>query len=603
MRILSRIKSLFSHEKLQREIEDEIQSHLEFETRKNQRLGMSATEARRHAYLTLGGAVRTLEECRDQRGIPFLENVVRDCRHALRAFRRAPALAFAVILTIGLGVGANTTVFAFCKAMLLATLAVPNPQQLYLVLIQVPDNPPYPYFTFPDLQKVQKAADGAASFAGFTEVVSYSLRNDSGTTSTIKGQLVTGNFFSALLVSPIAGRALSERDNDPGQQAVAVLSYRFWKQRFGGDYGAIGKTLLIQRKPVTVLAIMPRDFDGVEPGVQPDIWMPLSVQPAIGFGGYASMNNIDGKRPWLWQDVEWLRVLARSPNDKNGKRLHALLAHWLQTEVAAQLPQVTDARQRSMMLRARVVLASAAGGLPRLRTRFALPLKILMALVVVLLFSGCVNIFNLLLARARAHEHETAIRIALGSSRSRLLVNRMTETLLLVIAGGLLSLPLAIWGSRVILHWLVINRDLQIEISPDWTLFGFTAVVTLVAGLLLGSLPALRTADLASSSRLGNRTETSAPRTRRATRISSILVAGQLALSITSLVIAGLLTRTLLNYERLNLGLDRQHVLSVGIDPSAAGYNNAAKLNALYRELTAAIDRIPGVVSSAVRCC
>ncbi len=413
--ILTRLRALLFRDDLKREIEDEIQSHLELETRKYLRSGMPEDEARRRANIVLGGTVRVLEECREERGIPFLENVLRDCRYALRIFRRSPAFTLAVVLTVALGVGANTTVFAFCKAMLLATLPVPNPQQLRLVSIEVPGSAPYPYFSFPDLQKLQKMASGTAVLTGFTETVDVHLQDGSGTSSTIKGQLVAGNFFSVLQLSPIAGRVLSERDNDPAQQAVAVLSYRFWKERFGGDYGVIGKRLLIQRKPVTVLAITPQGFDGVEPGVRPDIWMPLSVQPAIGYGGYASMNGIDWKKPWLWQDVSWLHVLARSPGDRDGKRLCAPLTQWLKAEVAAQLPQVTDARQRTMMLRARVTLTGAAGGLPRLRTQFSLPLRILIALVAVLLFSGCVNIVNLLFARARAHEHETAIRVALGT--------------------------------------------------------------------------------------------------------------------------------------------------------------------------------------------
>ena len=179
----------------------------------------------------------------------------------------------------------------------------------------------------------------------------------------------------------------------------------------------------------------------------------------------------------------------------------------------------------------------------------------------------------------------------------------MTETLLLVVTGGLFSVPLAFGGSHLILHWLVISSGLQLEIAPDWPMLGFTAAITLITGLLIGLLPAIRTADLVVSGALGHRTQTSATTTRRAARLSAILVAGQLALSIASLVIAGLLTHTLLNYERLDVGMDRQHVLGVGTDPSAAGYNNAAKLNALYRQMTAAIDRIPGVISSSVAGC
>lgn len=270
----------------------------------------------------------------------------------------------------------------------------------------------------------------------------------------------------------------------------------------------MGKRLRIQRKPVAVIAVMPEGFDGVEPGVRPDIWMPLSVQPAIGYGGYASMGGIDPKKPWFRQDVYWLHVLARSPHDRDGTRLHAELTQYIQAEVAAQLPHVSDARERAIMLGAQVRLTSAAGGLPRLRTQFSLPLRILLALVAVLLFSGCVNIVNLLFARVRAQEHEAAIRVALGSSRSRLIANRVAETLLLVAAGGLLSLPLAIWGSNVILHWLVFSRDLQIEIAPDWATLGFTAAIALITGLAVSLLPALRTARPAVSGALGQRTLT-----------------------------------------------------------------------------------------------
>ncbi len=602
-RILVRLRSLLRRESLEREIEDELQSHLELQARKYILSGVPENEARRRASIALGAKTRFVEECREARGAPIVEEFLRDCGYALRMFRRSPAFSLAIIFTFAVAVGANTTVFAFCKAILLATLPVPNPQQLYLVSIELPGVAPYPYFTFPDLRKLQKSANGTAQLAGFTEPVDVHLQNDSGTTSTIKGQLVSGNLFSVLQVLPTAGRVLSESDNDTGHEAVAVLSYRFWRERFENDPRVIGKRLLIQRKPITVIGIMPQNFDGVVPGVKPDLWMPLSVQAAIGFQGYASMNDIDSKKPWLWQDVSWLHVLARSANDRNGTRLHAELTQSISAEIAAQLPHVTDARARWMMLHARVKLTGAAGGLPRLRTQFSLPLRILFALVAVLLFCGSVNIVNLLFAHARAHQHEAAIRIALGSGRIRLIVARLTETLLLLCLGGLVSLPLTLRGSNVILHWLVTGKDLQIEITPDWTIFGFTAAVTLIAGLAVALLPALRTADLSVSPALSQRAQTSAVITRRATHLSAMFVAGQLALSIASLVIAGLLTRTLMNYEGLNIGMDREHVLNVAIDPSAAGYNNAAKLNNLYRELTAAIDRLPAVMSSSVAGC
>jgi predicted permease len=264
---------------------------------------------------------------------------------------------------------------------------------------------------------------------------------------------------------------------------------------------------------------------------------------------------------------------------------------------------MSDAHERTILLNAKAKLTEAGRGLPRLRAKFSLPLQILLGLVIVLLFSGCVNIVNLLLARSRAHEHEAAIRAALGSSRARLIAANVTETLLLALAGGLVSLPLAVWGSRLILHWLVTNSELQLEVSVDWTMLAFTAAVTLIAGLLVALLPAWRAATVAVSKSLGQRGEVNPATSRHASRLSAILVAGQLGLSIASLVIAGLLTHTLLNYEHLNIGMDRQHVLSVAIDPSAAGYNNAPKLNHFYRDLIARIDEVPGVISSSLGGC
>lgn len=188
--LLLRLRALLSRERLNREIEDEIQMHLEFETRKHMQSGLAEDRARRRATIALGGRTRTLEDCREQRSIAFAENLLRDCRYAFRNFRRSPAFALAIIFTIAVAVGANTTVFSFCKAMLLATLPVPNPDQLHLFSIDLSGTPPVQYFSFPDLQQMQKTSNGSAVLTGFTQVVDMHLHNDSGTTSTIKGQLV-----------------------------------------------------------------------------------------------------------------------------------------------------------------------------------------------------------------------------------------------------------------------------------------------------------------------------------------------------------------------------------------------------------------------------
>ena len=579
-----RARALLFRRRLERELAEEIQTHLALETHKYMRAGLTPEEARRRAHIALGGVARTSEECREQRGIWLLENLFRDVRYALRTFRRSPGFALTVVFTMTIAIGANTTVFSFCKAILLNTLPVPNPQALHLVSIKYPGSLSEVHFSYPDLREMQKACETMASLTGFTEVVGVNIHNDSGTTSAIKGQLVAENFFPVLRISPLAGRAFTAKDNQAGAAPVAAISYRFWSERFGQDYAVLGKQIRIQQTPVTIVAVMPPAFEGVEPGTSPDVWMPLIVQSRIGFQGYASMNNIDTKKPWLWQDVSWLHVLARSASDGNPSRLRTALNGFLSEEVNAQLPHVTDPHERAMMLAARMNVTDAEDGLPRLRNQFSLPLQILFVLVGVLLCSGCINLANLLLARSRARRHEIALRLSLGSTRARLIAQQLTETLLLTAAGGLLSLPLAYWSGRMILHWLAMGQDLAIDIRPDWKVFAFVAVMTLFSGLAVALLPVLHHSDFSAFICLGGRSQSaSAARREKTPYLTSILTGGQLALSVVSLVVAGLLTHTLLNYEHMDIGADRTHVLSVGIDPSAAGYNNAAKSNGPVR--------------------
>ena len=599
-----RVRALVFGKQMAREIDEELQSHIELETRKYIASGLRAWEARRKANVALGGMVRFSEECRDQRGISLFDHLFRDCRHALRGFRRSPGFALTVVLTMAVAIGANTTVFSFCKAILLATLPVPNPQELHLVAIAYPGLPDEGYFSFPDLQKMEKVSSGVAALAGFTDIVGVHLHNASGTTSTIKGQLVTANFFRTLGLSPLLGRSFDPEDNGTGATAVAAISYRFWKVRFGQDHSAIGKQIRIQQRPVTVVAVMPADFEGVEPGTRPDVWMPLAVQSQIGYQGFASMNNADWAKPWLGQDVSWLHILARSVQDPGGHRINNTLSAFLAREIGAQLPVVTDPHQRLAMLAARVKLTSASGGLPRLAEQFALPLRILSILAGVLLFNGCVNLANLMLARSRARQQEIALRISLGSSRMRLVAQQLTETLLLAGAGGLLSVPLAYTSGVVILRWISMGQNLAIDLWPDWKICVFTAAVTLISGAGIALLPILGQSGSSLSNLLGQRGQaTLTGRKPKRGFLASALTGGQIALSVVSLVVAGLLTHTLLNYAHLDTGVDRHHVLSVSIDPSAAGYKSATVSNGLYRRLTAAVDRIPGVISSSVGGC
>jgi predicted permease len=597
--LFRRVRAVFLRRRLDRELEDELQMHVEMESRKYVLSGVPPAEAERRARIAFGGRTQTTEACRESRGLTTMENVFRDLTYALRGFRRSPGFAFTVVLTLAIAVGANLTVFNFCQAMLSAVLPVPNPDQLSLATIFYPGHPEIRYFSYPDLRQMQEACKGS-QLTGFTDLVAVHLRDPEGTTSTFKGQLVAENFFSALQISPRLGRIFDQHDNRTGTEDVAVISYRLWSTKFGGDESILGKRVIVQHAPVTVVGVMPEGFDGVVPGERTDMWMPLSAQANIGFGGYASLNNIDGKQPWLMQDVSWLHLLARSPSDPSGKQLLAALTHYLRNQVDSQLPNVQDAAERSAMLGAHVNLRSAAGGLPGLKDRFSLPLKVLVVLVTLLLISGCLNIVNLILARARAQEQEMAVRLSLGSGRGRLIAQRAAEILLLCIFGGILSFPIALWGSKAISYWLQTEQSIQIEVDMNGKTLAFAAMLTLAASLLISVIPALRTRDIGLSRSLGLRT---AGAGRRSSRLSTNLIAAQLGFSVVSITVAGLLVHTLSNYERLNIGVDRNRTLSVSLDPAAAGYTTVTRQNELYRRLTATVDRIPGVESSSVAGC
>ncbi len=581
------------------ELREELDTHIALRTEDLERQGLSRAEAERRARIEFGAVEKFREESREALGGERLDKLLQNIRYALRQLRSTPGFASAVIVTIALAMGANLTVFSFFQAILLNKLPVHNPEELYSAAISDPGHPDHPFFSYPDVQKMAGICKPAV-LAGFTNEVQYHLLDSDGTTSTLRGQLVTGNFFSTLGAHPFLGRIFSPQDNTDGAQSVAVISFGLWSRRYGRDTGIIGKRVIVQRAPVTIVGVMPRMFSGVIPGERTDIWMPLSVQPAIGFGGYASMNRVDSSKPWLDQDVSWLRLIARSPSDPGGKHLAAQLDSYIQREVNAGLANTHDAAERQHLMHVRMRIESAAGGTRGLRDRFSLPLIILLSLVALLLLSGCLNIVNLALARFRAREHEMSVRMALGSTRGRLVALLATENLILCVIGAGASVVLAWVASSLIQHWLVTAQSIQIQIGFGPGSLAFATALTLGACLLISAAPALRTRGLTTARLSGFRTSAAGS---HAFRASSGLLILQLALAILTVTATSLLVRTLRNYEHVKLGVDGAHTLSVSLDPSAAGYITYGQQQALYSRLTQTIDRMPGVISSAVAGC
>ena len=512
--------------------------------------------------------------------------------------KSTPGFASSVVITIALAAGANLTVFSFFQAIVTNKLPVRNPDQLFSVAIVYPGGR-NTHFAYPDVRKMARICK-PAELAGFTDEVQYHVLDADGTTSTVNGQLVTGNFFLSLGARPFLGRTFLHRDNTNGAEHVAVISFGLWSRKYARNPEIVGNHIIVQRAPVTIVGVMPKTFSGVDPGERTDIWMPLSVQPAVGFQGFADLEGIDPSKPWLNQNVWWIRLIARDPADPGAKRLTAQLGAYIQREANTELAKVHDAAERQVLKHVRIQIESAAGGTRGLRDRFSMPLIILLSLVALLLLSGCLNIVNLALARFRAREHGMSVRVALGSSRGRLIAQLTAENLVLCIIGAVASVVLAWAASSLIQHWLVTDQSIQFQAGIGRSSLALAAALTLGACLVISIAPALRVRDLTASRLLGFRTFIAGAHPSRA---SSGLIALQLAFAIVTVVVTSLLAGTLGNYAHVKLGVDGAHTLSVPLDPSAAGYTTYGQEQALYSRLTQVIDRIPGVISSSVAGC
>lgn len=599
-----RLRSLFRRRKVEQELNEELSFHIERKTEEGIAQGLTPEEARYTALRAIEGLEQKKEECRDRRGFRLLEEFVQDMRYAVRLLRKGPVFSLTAILTLVIGIGANTTIFSLCNAILLRMLPVPNPQELFFAGIASPASS-FGLFSYPDLEKMQEACQSKAELTGFTSTSTFHA-TASERIEAVKGQLVSSTFFRVLKVAPLMGRDFSKEDNKMGSAPVALISQDFWQRSFAGSPFVLGKTIYILKTPIQIVGVVPRDFSGVEPGVKPDLWMPLAIQHEIGYRNWGSFSDgSDWSKPWMPQDgASWLRIIARTPNDPDARQLHARLSELTARQVALQIPKAKDSRERETLRKTRLTLEPAGTGIPDLAEQFSQPLLVLMILVSILLLVGCSNLANLLLARAQARKQEIMMRLSLGASRSRIIRQLFTESLLIAMMGGLLSIPVAYAAGVAILRWISRDSDpVSLDLSPDWKVFAFTAGISLLTAILFGLIPAFRSTKTGLLGELGMRAQSASLRgPAKRSLLDQILLAGQLAFSIVSLVIAGLLVHTLANYARLPIGLDRNHVLSVSVDPTGAGYFND-QLLVLWHKMIDAINAVPGVQSSAVSTC
>lgn len=581
--VRERLRALLSAAREDRELDEELAFHLEMAVDENVRRGVPPEEARRQALLKLGGLAQVREATRDARGIRWLDDVVADARLALRTFRNRPAFTFAALATLALGIGGNTVVFGVVDALFLRPPAgVREPDGVVRVFIVRDEGSirsstggPGSYLDYLAMR------DGARGFAGVAALAfPMTIDLDRGERAEqVRGRFVTWNYLSLLGVRPALGRFFAaEEDSVAGAHPAAVLSHAFWQRRFGGDRKIIGRTLLLNGQPVTVVGVAEAAFTGVDP--QPvDLWVPTAMAAPLGL---------------MFGDDSWRREPAMAVIGYVARLAPGVEPAQAAASAAAALRGAAEA-QPGMDPTPDVRLAPLIHARGPLRTgaaTVALMLSFVTALVLVI---ACANIANLLLARDTARRRETAVRASLGATRGRLVRQHLTESVVLALLGGVAGILVAAAGSGIARRFPLppAAGDLNVRV------LAFALGVSILAGLVFGIAPALRSAHVDAVDGLkGGAGAEGGMRPRRG-RMRRALVALQVALSLVLLSGAGLLLRSLREVLAIEPGLDADRLLVVSVNLRRAGYDRPTR-EALYADARERVRRVPGVESAAM---
>ncbi len=574
-----RLANLVRRERVDREIAAELRAHIEMRTEENIAAGMTPAAARRDAHLRFGNPVSTREQVTGADAALGLEKIWADLRHTLRWLRKAPVFTVAIVLTLALGIGATTAIFSAMDAVLLRTMPVPNPQQLFY--LHVPDGQPY---------GAQNTGDSETSFSlpvfetlrqthAFAQVMAFApvsiskvaVRFGSGAPEMSFGEMVSGNFFSGLGVGAQAGRLLAMEDEQQNASAV-VLSDAYWHTRFGGDPRAIGETLYIKGIPFTIVGVAAEGFPGAEPGTQTDWWIPLQRR--------AELSPWGGSTRQMYASPDWwcLRLLVRVTPGVSIQRAIAGANPAFQAAAYARLaPDRAHPRTR--------LTAVAAKGMQGLGDTYREPMLILMALVMLVLAIACSNVAMLIVARNASRQRDFSLRMALGAGRGVLLRQLLMESGVLVAAGAGIGWLFAVSATRVLASWF----ELKTSLGPDRLVLLFTAAISALAALVFGLAPMRMAAKAPVTSVLRGPALNGFERRRG----GSVVLAVQVALCFTLLTAAGLLLRTLLNFEHTRLGMRAESLLVFGITPQKATTDEARFR--FYHELRERLRALPGV--------
>jgi len=571
---------------------EEVAAHLAMETERLVRGGASQDEAAAAAHRRFGNATAARERFFDAGRARWLEQLGQDLRFAARAFRRSPGFATVTVLSLALGIGANTAIFSLIDAVLLRSLPVRDPAGLVLVqrMSRGPDGKtgarPMPYPAFARVRSDNHVMAEMAASAGAGNI---SLRFEGATDRLPHGILVvTGDFFHLLGILPARGRLLGpDDDRVPLADPVVVLGYGYWLSRFGGDESIVGKTVEINDTPFTVVGITPPRFFGLLVGDAPDLYAPMMMDSIVFRARSAVQSPGNGL----------LTVIGRLKPGVTRAQAGAELGPLYVRARIETSGGVVDAQSLKLYEGTFVEVQPGAGGLGLMRNQYGTSLKILMVMVALLLLVACGNIANLLLARAAARRREIAVRVSLGASRARLVRQLLTESVLLGVAGGALGLAFAQWGNRLLIHVISSGTWPVIDLRPDARVLAFTVAVSIGTGLLFGiapSLAATRAGPGATLKDTGHGT-VGVPHAR----LGRALVVAQIGLSLVLVAGTGLFVRSLASLRAVEMGFDRDRVLLVRLDPRRDGYT-PVRAAQFYRDLLERAARLGRVRQAAL---
>jgi predicted permease len=588
----------FPWNRMETDLQRELAHHLHELTAEYERQGHSREEALRMAKREFGGSEQVKERCRDERRWAWMPGVWQDVAFGVRMMLRTPVITLAAVLSLALGIGANTAIVSLMDVVLWRDLPVPNPKQLALVhwqghglareLLDSASGSSYmnsegwdvaDFFSYPSFQALCKGVSGRALLAAFTDpdMVSISF---AGRPTVAQQRPVSGNFFSTLQVRAQLGRLFSDSDDSDAAPATVVVSHRFWANALGSNPGVIGKAMNVNNKAQVIVGVLEPGFYGLNPGDGTEIYTPLH---------HGARQDMPEGKTILSNDRYWgvSLIARRAPGVSNTE---------LQPVMATLFPMTWSRRPKDVATAPRIRLDEGARGLGFLRREFRSPLFVLGGLVGLLLVIACTNIVNLLLARTIARQREVTMRVALGCSRTRLMRQFMTESALLALLGGAVSISVGFLTANLLGQFLAVRDTLPIAIILDFRILAIMGAITTVALLLFGVFPALHGSRMSNATwvRPGAGGLGLAPGHKW--NAGRLLVMAQMAMSVVLVMTAVIFTRNLLAIQSADPGFDRRNLVLFGIRPGTSGYDKR-RLEQFYFNLERRLAATPGVAA------